>query len=131
MTVPGISVISPSYGPQPRTSAAEAVLPKLHALLGPFLVAPAASAPPEPDPRALMQDGAERVEAQVLATLGLVHSSGFKQMTGGSVLAGDYLTGISFAVFLYVLRQDTEKSRQTAYARVSTSSMFRTREPQR
>ena len=63
MTVPGISVISPSYGPQSRTSAAEAVLPKLHALLGPFLVAPAASAPPEPDPRALMQDGAERVEA--------------------------------------------------------------------
>ena len=65
MTVPGISVISPSYGPQARTSAAEAVLPKLHALLGPFVAAPAASAPPEPDPRALMAEGADRVEGYV------------------------------------------------------------------
>ncbi len=65
MTVPGISVISPSYGPQARTSAAEAVLPKLHGIIGPFVAAPTASAPPEPDPRALMGEGGGRVEGYI------------------------------------------------------------------
>ena len=62
MTVPGIRVISPSYGPRSVTGAAAAVLPRLHALVAPFVAVPAASAPPEPDPRTLMADGAQRVE---------------------------------------------------------------------
>jgi len=58
----GLTVWSPSYGPTSQPAGAAAAAADLHATLAPFLTQPARAAPPPPDPRLAMADGAARVD---------------------------------------------------------------------